>query len=144
MSYRGRRVLVTGADGFIGSHLAEALVRDNAEVTALALYNAFDRYGWLDEIDGDVRASMTLVRGDIRDAIGMHRLAEGHDVVFHLARLLGREPAASEVDQVVMIAAAHVISPRYFDSSTRSLRRARWISIFTFATDHSRIEAISA
>jgi len=89
MSYRGKRVLVTGADGFIGSHLAEALVRDNAEVTALALYNAFDRYGWLDEADPELRASMTLVRGDIRDAVAMHRLAEGHDVVFHLAALIG-------------------------------------------------------
>jgi UDP-glucose 4-epimerase len=89
MSFRGRRVLVTGADGFIGSHLAEALVRENAEVTALALYNAFDRYGWLDEVDGEVRSSMTLVRGDIRDGVAMHRLAEGHDVVFHLAALIG-------------------------------------------------------
>lgn len=89
MSYRGRRVLVTGADGFIGSHLAEALVRENAEVTALALYNAFDRYGWLDEVDPEVRSSMTLVRGDIRDGAALHRLAEGHDVVFHLAALIG-------------------------------------------------------
>lgn len=89
MSYRGRRVLVTGADGFLGSHLAEALVRENAEVTALALYNAFDRHGWLDEVDGEVRSSMRLVRGDIRDGAAMHRLAEGHDVVFHLAALIG-------------------------------------------------------
>ncbi len=89
MSYRGRRVLVTGADGFIGSHLAEALVRENAEVTSLALYNAFDRYGWLDEVDTEVRSSMSLVRGDIRDGVAMHRVAEGHDVVFHLAALIG-------------------------------------------------------
>jgi NAD dependent epimerase/dehydratase len=89
MSYRGRRVLITGADGFIGSHLAEALVRENAEVTALALYNAFDRYGWLDEVDGEARSSMRLVRGDIRDGVAMHRLADGHDVVFHLAALIG-------------------------------------------------------
>ena len=89
MSYRGKRVLVTGADGFIGSHLAEALVRENAEVTALALYNAFDRHGWLDDADPELRASMRLVRGDIRDAVSMFRLAEGHDVVFHLAALIG-------------------------------------------------------
>jgi len=89
MLYRGKRILVTGADGFIGSHLAEALVRENAEVTALALYNAFDRYGWLDEIDAEVRASMRLTRGDIRDGLAMHRLAEGHDVIFHLAALIG-------------------------------------------------------
>jgi len=89
MSYRGKRVLVTGADGFIGSHLAEALVRENAEVTALALYNAFDRHGWLDEADPELRASMRLARGDIRDANAMRRLAEGYDVVFHLAALIG-------------------------------------------------------
>jgi UDP-glucose 4-epimerase len=89
MSYRGRRVLVTGADGFIGSHLAEALVRDNAEVTALVLYNAFHSQGWLDEADPELRASMRLVRGDVRDGLAMHRLAEGHDVVFHLAALIG-------------------------------------------------------
>jgi NAD dependent epimerase/dehydratase len=89
MSYRGRRVLVTGADGFIGSHLAEALVRENAEVTSLALYNAFDSYGWLDEVHAEVRSSMSLVRGDIRDGVAMHRLAEGHDVIFHLAALIG-------------------------------------------------------
>jgi len=89
MSYRGKRVLVTGADGFIGSHLAEALVRDNADVTALSLYNAFDRHGWLDEADPELRGSMRLMRGDIRDGVAMHRLAEGHDVVFHLAALIG-------------------------------------------------------
>lgn len=102
MSYRGKRVLVTGADGFIGSHLAEALVRANAEVTALALYNAFDRHGWLDDADPDLRGSMRLVRGDIRDGVAMHRLAEGHDVVFHLAALIGipysYESAQSYVD----------------------------------------------
>lgn len=89
MSYRGKRVLVTGADGFIGSHLAEALVRAHAEVTALAHYNPFDRHGWLDDADPDLRASMRLVRGDICDAAWMLRLAEGHDVVFHLAALIG-------------------------------------------------------
>jgi len=89
MTYRGRRVLITGADGFIGSHLAEALVRENAEVTALALYNSFDRYGWLDEVDAEVRSSMSLARGDVRDGVAVHRLAEGHDVVFHLAALIG-------------------------------------------------------
>jgi UDP-glucose 4-epimerase len=102
MSYRGKRVLVTGADGFIGSHLAEALVRGGAEVTALALYNAFDRYGWLDDADPDLRGAMRLVRGDIRDGVAMHRLAEGHDVVFHLAALIGipysYESAQSYVD----------------------------------------------
>lgn len=86
--YHRRKVLVTGADGFIGSHLAEALVAVGAEVTALAHYNAFDSYGWLDELPEDSRHAMHLVRGDIRDPAFMLRLAEGHDVVFHLAALI--------------------------------------------------------
>lgn len=86
--YRGRRVAVTGADGFIGSHLAEALLAAGAEVTALAQYNAFDRNGWLDELDAPVREAMRIVRGDIRDASFMLHLLEGQDVVFHLAALI--------------------------------------------------------
>ncbi len=88
MFYRDKKVLVTGADGFIGSHLAEALVREGAKVSALALYSGFDRHGWLDEIDPDLRSHMKLVRGDIRDAGMMSRLVAGHDVVFHLAALI--------------------------------------------------------
>lgn len=88
-AYRGKRVLVTGADGFIGSHLAEALVAVGAEVTALACYNAFDRNGWLDDLADEARAAMRIERGDVRDAAFMRRLAGGHDVVFHLAALIG-------------------------------------------------------
>src|SRR5262249_27565204 len=88
MSYNGKKVLVTGADGFIGSHLAEALVREGANVTSLALYTSLDSYGWLDEIDPKLRSSMRLVRGDVRDGAMMHRLVEGRDVVFHLAALI--------------------------------------------------------
>ncbi len=88
MSYQGKKVLVTGADGFIGSHLAEALVREGASVTALALYTGLDRHGWLDEIDPTLRSAMRLVRGDVRDGSMMGRLVKGHDVVFHLAALI--------------------------------------------------------
>ena len=88
MSYKGKKVLVTGADGFIGSHLAEALVRDGAEVTSLALYTGLDRHGWLDEINDKLRAEMRLVRGDVRDGAMMGQLVKGHDVVFHLAALI--------------------------------------------------------
>ncbi len=88
-AYRGKRVLVTGADGFIGSHLAEALVETGAEVTALALYNAYGTYGWLDEIEDAVRDALRLALGDVRDAPYMRRLADGHDIVFHLAALVG-------------------------------------------------------
>jgi NAD dependent epimerase/dehydratase len=86
--YRGRRVLVTGADGFIGSHLTEHLVAEGAEVTALAQYNSFDSHGWLDDLPEDARQRLTLTRGDVRDAAFIRRLLEGHQVVFHLAALI--------------------------------------------------------
>jgi len=88
MSYNGKKVLVTGADGFIGSHLAEALVREGANVTSLALYTSLDSHGWLDEINPKLRSAMRLVRGDVRDGGMMHRLVGGHEVVFHLAALI--------------------------------------------------------
>ncbi|HDZ39048.1 MAG TPA: NAD-dependent epimerase/dehydratase family protein, partial [Marinobacter sp.] len=77
------KAFVTGADGFIGSHLCEALRDAGHEVTGLALYNSFDSYGWLDEVEG-----VEKVRGDIRDAEQMRRLIKGHDTVFHLAALI--------------------------------------------------------
>jgi NAD dependent epimerase/dehydratase len=88
MTFSGKNVLVTGADGFIGSHLAEQLVREGAFVTALALYTGMDRHGWLDEIDPSLRESMRVVRGDVRDGAMMHRLIAGQDIVFHLAALI--------------------------------------------------------
>ena len=88
MSWEKRKVLVTGADGFIGSHLAEHLARAGADVTALALYNAFDSHGWLDDIAPDERQSINLVRGDIRDPHQMNALMDGVDTVFHLAALI--------------------------------------------------------
>ena len=87
-NYRGRRVLITGADGFIGSHLAEALAAAGADVTALALYDSFDRAGWLDDIPDGVRQTIRIERGDVRDPAFMMRLCEGQNVVFHLAALI--------------------------------------------------------
>jgi len=84
----GRRVLVTGADGFIGSHLAAALLRAGAEVTALALYNAHDSHGWLDDLPEAERGAMRLVRGDVRDPHQMAELCRGQEIVFHLAALI--------------------------------------------------------
>jgi NAD dependent epimerase/dehydratase len=88
MSYKGLKVLVTGADGFIGSHVTEALVRSGADVTALALYNSFDSHGWIDDTSAAIRRELNLVRGDIRDGAFVNRLVKGHTVVFHLAALI--------------------------------------------------------
>jgi len=87
-SYNGAKVLVTGADGFIGSHLTEALVSTRAHVTALAQYNSFDSNGWLDDFPEPIREKVNLVRGDIRDAAFVARLVHGRDIVFHLAALI--------------------------------------------------------
>jgi UDP-glucose 4-epimerase len=87
-SYVGTTALVTGADGFIGSHLTEALVWAGAKVTALAQYNSFDSHGWLDDLPEPIRAKINLVRGDIRDAAFVGRLVCGHEIVFHLAALI--------------------------------------------------------
>jgi NAD dependent epimerase/dehydratase len=88
LGYRDVKVLVTGADGFIGSHLAEALVNHAAEVTALCLYNSFDKHGWLDDVPEAARARLKVRRGDIRDTAFIRRIVRGQDVIFHLAALI--------------------------------------------------------
>ena len=81
-------MFVTGADGFIGSHLTEALVLKGAKVTALCLYNSFDQHGWLDYVTPEIRNEVQLVRGDVRDAHQMDTLCKNQTAVFHLASLI--------------------------------------------------------
>ncbi len=82
------RVLVTGADGFIGSHVVEALVARGAQVRAMALYNSFGTAGWLDRIDPSVRESIDVVWGDVRDPFGVKQAMSGCHTVLHLAALI--------------------------------------------------------
>ncbi|HBA84124.1 MAG TPA: NAD-dependent dehydratase [Verrucomicrobia bacterium] len=89
MNWNGKKAVVTGACGFIGSHLAEALVRRGAHATALVFYNAAGSNGWMDAVPPDVRKDIELVAGDIRDADFMRRLIGPGDTVFHLAALIG-------------------------------------------------------
>lgn len=86
MELAGHRVLVTGADGFIGSHLVEQLVNEEADVTALAQYNSLNSWGWLEKIPCLDRVSVKT--GDIRDPHYCDHLTESMDVVFHLAALI--------------------------------------------------------
>lgn len=82
------KVFLTGADGFIGSHLAEGLVRDGHEVTALVIYNSFDSWGWLDTAPAEIRSQINIVSGDVRDPAQMMSLVKGQDAVLHLAALI--------------------------------------------------------
>lgn len=83
-----RTVAVTGAEGFIGSHLTEALVRQGDHVRALVLYNSFGSWGWLDRLAPDVRAEVDIRLGDIRDVACVRELAAGAEVLYHLAALI--------------------------------------------------------
>ncbi|WP_437302404.1 SDR family NAD(P)-dependent oxidoreductase [Sorangium sp. So ce388] len=87
--YRGKRVVVTGAGGFIGSHLVEALVREGARVRALVRYTSGSRRGHLDRLPEDVLADVEVVPGNVEDAGAVRSLVRGADVVFHLAALIG-------------------------------------------------------
>lgn len=88
MTLHGTKVLVTGADGFIGSHLTERLVAEGADVRAFCLYNSRGSAGWLDEADPATRAALDVRLGDIRDARFVAAATEGVEVVFHLAALI--------------------------------------------------------
>lgn len=87
-SMSGDRILVTGADGFIGSHLTEALVRQGYKVRAFALYNSFNSWGWLDHCALEVKGQFEVFTGDIRDPYGLKEAMKGCDAVMHLAALI--------------------------------------------------------
>jgi dTDP-glucose 4,6-dehydratase len=82
-------VLVTGADGFIGSHLVERLVRSGRSVRAMVLYNAYDSRGWLDHVAPEVSGQFEVVASDVRDAGSVRTAMRGCEAVLHLAALIG-------------------------------------------------------
>lgn len=82
------RVLVTGADGFIGSHLCEFLVEQGYQVKAFTMYNSFGSNGWLDSTDPEILKQIEFFAGDVRDPNGVRTAMQGVDVVLHLAALI--------------------------------------------------------
>lgn len=88
MDLKNFNVLVTGADGFIGSHLTEQLVKNGYKVRAFVYYNSFNSNGWLDSLSIDVKNKIDFFPGDIRDPNGVRKAMEGIDIVFHLAALI--------------------------------------------------------
>jgi NAD dependent epimerase/dehydratase len=89
MKLTGRRVVVTGADGFIGSHLTQALVAEGCRVTAFCYYNSFNSRGWLDAVPAETMREVHVFMGDVRDPNGVRVALTGASVVFHLAALVG-------------------------------------------------------
>ena len=83
-----KKVLITGADGFIGSHLTEALVRQGYNVRAFVLYNSFNSWGWLEHCTPEIKGKFEVFAGDIRDPNGVKEAMKGCDVVLHLAALI--------------------------------------------------------
>mgnify|MGYP000098873795 FL=1 len=83
-----KKVLITGADGFIGSHLTEALVEKGYDVRAFVCYNSFNSYGWLDRVSNEIKNKIEFFPGDIRDPNGVREAMKGIDIVFHLAALI--------------------------------------------------------
>ena len=83
-----KKILVTGADGFIGSHLTEKLVKQGFKVKTFIYYNSFNSWGWLDSLPAEIKKEIEIFSGDIRDPNGVRVAMEGCDTVFHLAALI--------------------------------------------------------
>lgn len=88
MDLKSKKVLVTGADGFIGSHLVEALLAQGCDVRAFVFYNSLNSWGWLDTLPPATLRNLDVFAGDIRDPNGVYEAMKGVDVVFHLAALI--------------------------------------------------------
>lgn len=88
MQLKGKKILVTGAEGFIGSHLVEELIELGADITALVQYNSFNNWGWIDTFNKDIKKEINIYMGDVREFDSISKVVSGKEVVFHLAALI--------------------------------------------------------
>lgn len=88
MDLKNKKIFITGADGFIGSHLTEELIKKGYNVRPFVLYNSFNSWGWLDQTPIEIKEELEVFSGDIRDPHGVKEAMKGCDVVFHLAALI--------------------------------------------------------
>lgn len=88
MELKNKKVIVTGADGFIGSHLVEALLNEGCSIKAFVYCNSFNLWGWLDTLPKEKLSQIDIFTGDIRDPNGVRAAIKGVDIVFHLAALI--------------------------------------------------------
>lgn len=98
---KSKKIFVTGADGFIGSHLVEKLIDENHNVTAMCYYNSFNNYGWLDTIDKNKLKNAKIVLGDVRDENLINKLSKNTEVFYHLAALIGIPYSYPAVDSYI-------------------------------------------
>lgn len=89
MVLKNKKILVTGAGGFIGSHLIEELLKEGGKIRAFIHYNSFNSYGWIDSLEKKARKSIDIFSGDISDPHGVKKAMRGYEIVFHLAALVG-------------------------------------------------------
>lgn len=128
MSWEGRKVLVTGAGGFIGSHLVERLVGLGASATALIRYNSRNDWGLLEHVPSSVRGGLRVVAGDIRDPHAMRSVVQGQEFVFHLAALIAIPYSYEAPDGVV---ATNVLGTQNLLEAVRREGVARFIHTST-------------
>jgi NAD dependent epimerase/dehydratase len=88
MELKNKKVLLTGADGFIGSHLAEQLLEEGCQLRAFVYYNSFNSWGWIDSLPAEIKTKIEIFAGDIRDPNGVRTAMKDIDIVFHLAALI--------------------------------------------------------
>ena len=89
MNLENKKVLITGSDGFIGSHLVERFLKEEYQVRAFVFYNSFNNWGWLDTLPKEVLKQVEIFPGDIRDPFTVRKAVKGVDIICHLAALIG-------------------------------------------------------